>query len=113
MTMIESQIQRYFDMFLYDPEEQTLFYKSTNMNENHCRCVTEIEIIELLQCEHERNHRHASAITPLSPFFYSVNCHAMLEVALVSASPSHHSSVIELLIYNIYNFFVENAALYF
>ena len=59
MTVNESQIQRYCDSFLYDLEEETLYYKSTELNENHRKCVTREELIELLEGEHERDHRHA------------------------------------------------------
>ena len=44
---------------VYDLEEKTLFYKSTELNENHRGCVTHEELIELRQGEHERDHRHA------------------------------------------------------
>ena len=47
MTVNESQIWRYCD---------SLFYKSTELNENHRRCVTREELIELLQGEHERDN---------------------------------------------------------
>ena len=58
MTVHESQIQWYCDLFLCDLEEETLPYKSTEL-ENHWRCVTHEELIKLLQDERKHDHRHA------------------------------------------------------
>ena len=47
MAVNESQIQRCCDSFLYDLEEEFLFYKLTDLNENHRRCVLQRAVINM------------------------------------------------------------------
>eukprot|EP00117_Sycon_ciliatum_P009847 scpid66238/ scgid11978/ len=59
LIVTESQVQRYCDTYLFDLEEDALFYKSTELNEKHRLCVSRERLVELLQKEHQRDHRHA------------------------------------------------------
>jgi len=59
LAVTESQVQRYVESFLFYIGENTLFYKSTQLNEVHRRCLTRDELIDLLKVEHERDHRAA------------------------------------------------------
>ena len=72
MAVNDSQIQRYCDSFLYDLEEESLFYKLTDLNENYRRCALRKELIELLQGEHERDHLHTSLLLPVLVISFSV-----------------------------------------
>ena len=61
-TVSESQIQRYCTDFLYDCEEEQLYFRWTEVNTCHRRCVTREELIKRIQEEHGRDHHRAETL---------------------------------------------------
>ena len=57
VVLTESQVPHCCEGFVYDLEEDCLFYKSTDLQDVHRRCVSPDQLITLLTKEHNRDPR--------------------------------------------------------
>ena len=67
VILTESQAQSCCEAFLYDTEDERLFYKSTDLYYVQRRRVSRDQLITFLTEEHNRDHRQSRGLLQLAP----------------------------------------------
>ncbi|VDI45601.1 Hypothetical predicted protein [Mytilus galloprovincialis] len=58
----EKMIKKYIQLYFFDKETKQFYRRSESLNVGHRRCVTKLELIQIIKTNHETDHRENDTI---------------------------------------------------